>query len=69
MDISFAVQVTSCIVLLVLYFTALDSTKSRDRKADQQILPVTSVPDIDALFTVYKLLSCSRTILMKFSAL
>ena len=50
-------------------FTALDITESRDRKADQQILPVKSVPDIDALFTVYKLLSCNRTILMKFSAL
>ena len=32
--------------------TALDSTKSRDRKADQQILPVTSALDIDALLTV-----------------
>ena len=32
--------------------TALDSTKSRDCKADQQILPVTSAPDIDTLFTV-----------------
>ena len=62
MDISSVVQVTSCIVLLVFYFmlqssrwtkeTALDSTKSRDRKADQQILPVTSAPDIDALLTV-----------------
>ena len=32
--------------------TALDSTESRDHKADQQILPVTSVPDIDTLLTV-----------------
>ena len=31
---------------------APDSTKNRDRKADQQILPVTSVPDKDALLTV-----------------
>ena len=32
--------------------TAPDSTESRDCKADQQILPVTSAPDIDALLTV-----------------
>ena len=32
--------------------TAPDSTESRDHKADQQILPVTSATDIDALFTV-----------------
>ena len=32
--------------------TAPDSTKSRDRKANQQILPVISAPDIDALVTV-----------------
>ena len=30
----------------------LDSTKSRDCKADQQILPITSAPDIDILLTV-----------------
>ena len=32
--------------------TAPDSTKSRDHKADQQILPVTSAPYIDPLLTV-----------------
>ena len=32
--------------------TAPDSTKSRDHEADQQILPVTSAPDIDTLLTV-----------------
>ena len=62
MDISFVVQVTSRAVLLVFHFTfnhhvgqkktASDSTKSRDCKADQQILPVTSAPDIDTLLTV-----------------
>ena len=32
--------------------TALDSTKSRDCNGDQQILPVTTAPDIDAFLTV-----------------
>ena len=32
--------------------TTLDSTQSRDRQTDQQILSVTFVPDIDALLTV-----------------
>ena len=32
--------------------TMPDSTKSRDCNADQQILPVTTAPDIDALLTV-----------------
>ena len=32
--------------------TALDSTESRDHDADQQILPVTTAPDIDALLIV-----------------
>ena len=31
--------------------TTLDSTESRDCEADQQILPVTTVPDIDTLLT------------------
>ena len=30
----------------------LDSTESRDHNTDQQILPVTTVPDIDTLLTV-----------------
>ena len=32
--------------------TALDSAESRDHNADQQILSITSVPDIDAFLTV-----------------
>ena len=32
--------------------TAPDSTETRDHKADQQILPVITAPDIDALLTV-----------------
>ena len=32
--------------------TAPDFTKSRDRNADQQLLPVTNEPDIDAFVTV-----------------
>ena len=32
--------------------TAPDSTKSRDCEADQQILPVTTAPDIDVFLTV-----------------
>ena len=31
---------------------APDSTESRDHNADQQILPATTVPDIDSLSTV-----------------
>ena len=58
-------QGISCsIVLLYWYFIlhfnhhtgqkkpAPDSTESRDHEADQQILPVTCAPDIDALLTV-----------------
>ena len=32
--------------------TTPDSTQSRDHQTDRQILPVTFVPDIDALLTV-----------------
>ena len=32
--------------------TAWDSTKSRDHNGDQQILPVTTAPDINAFLTV-----------------
>ena len=32
--------------------TVLDSTESRDHEADQQILPVTTAPDIDAFLKV-----------------
>ena len=32
--------------------TAPDSTESRDHNTDQQILPVTTAPDIDAFLTV-----------------
>ena len=50
--------------------TTPDSTKSRDRNTDQQILSVTTVPDTGAFLTVRpKLLSFSRIILMKFAAL
>ena len=32
--------------------TASDSTESRDHNADQQFLPVTNAPDIDAFLTI-----------------
>ena len=50
--------------------TAPDSIKIRDSDADQQILPVTTVPDIGTLLTVRpQIIFFSRIILMKFSAL
>ena len=57
-------DISSYHVLLYWYFilhfnhhigqkeTTLDSTQSRDRQTDQQILPVTFAPDIDAVLTV-----------------
>ena len=62
MDIQFALQDTPCVVLLVLFLhynhctgqkkATLDSTESRDHNTDQENLPVTATPAIDAFVTV-----------------
>ena len=59
MYISIVLQGISCTILLVFCFhhhagqknTIPDTTQCRDHQTDQQILPVTFAPDIDAFFS------------------